>query len=119
MAIFKQLNGRSRYHDDSARQDVINYIFKPDKAVSGYIGGVYVNPLAPAESMRKVAKEFGNDSMIRLRHFIISFSPDEIDDPEVVNIIAQQIATWVGQYYQIVYCGPYSGNIDTMRQCLV
>ena len=103
MAVFKQLNGRGRYHDDLARHDVINYILRLDKAMSGFIGGIHVDPFSPAESMRKVAQKFENDSMIRLRHFIISFSPDEIDDPEVVNEIAQKITLWIGQRFQAVY----------------
>ena len=55
MAIFKQFNGKGRYHDDSARTDLINYIFRMDKAISGYIGGIHVDLFCAAESMQQVA----------------------------------------------------------------
>ena len=103
MAIFKQLNGTDRYFDMSARADVIAYVTRPDKAESGFVGGICVDPFDPAESMDQVAAHFNKSTGVQLRHFIISFYPHELDDPEVANEIAQQLILWIGQEYQAVY----------------
>ena len=42
MTLFKVLNGKGRYHDDNARETVVEYILNPYKVRHGYIGGGYV-----------------------------------------------------------------------------
>ena len=103
MALFKQLNGKDRYHDFSAREDVINYILRPDKTMSGCIGWVNVDMRNPAASMAQVAKFYGKENGIQLRHFVLSFCQEEVDDPDVANEIAQQIAYFISQEYQTIY----------------
>lgn len=103
MAIFKQFNAKGRYHDDDARADLINYIFRMDKARSGYIGGIHVDPFSAAESMTMVASHFNKDDRIRLRHFVLSFEPDELCSLDEINEIAQYILSFIGQRFQCVY----------------
>ena len=103
MPIFKQLNGKDRYHDSNTRQDVINYILQPNKILNRYIGWINIDMRNPAESMNLVSKHYNKTSGVQLRHFILAFRPDETDDTELVNVIAQQVMYWLGQRYQVIY----------------
>ncbi len=103
MAILTTLNGKGKYFNDDAKELVSNYILRPDKAKHGYIGGIAVDMLCPAESMALVSEQFEKKDGVQLRHFVVSFAPWETRDPEVVNKIAQQAAMFVGQTYQVLY----------------
>ena len=106
MALFKFLNGKGRYHDDNARETVVEYILNPYKARHGYIGGGYVN-MENVESivgsMNKVAQEFGKVNGVQLRHFVISFLPQETRDPYMVYQIGGQITMAICLEYQTVF----------------
>lgn len=103
MAILTTLNGKGKYFNDDAKELVTDYILRRDKAISGYFGGLAVDPLCPAESMMLISEQFGKQDGVQLRHFVISFAPDETNDPAFVNKIAQQTAMFVGQDYQVLY----------------
>ena len=104
MALIKVLNKKGKYHDTDAREMVINYILNPAKVISGFMGCTSnVNPLDIAGSMELFAQQHKKTKGIQLRHTVISFTPDEINDPETVNEIALQVASFVGQNYQTVF----------------
>ena len=90
MATLKVLNGKGKYHDLGARADVAHYICNPLKAESGFTGGFGVTRDIVG-SMDDVAIRFNKVNGVQLRHFVLSFTPDEIDDPEEVNEIAHHI----------------------------
>ena len=103
MAIWKTGNGDGNYFNEDAKELVAAYIMHPDKAIHGYTGGYGVDPYFPAESMKIVSEQFGKQQGVQLRHFVVSFAPDELNDPDIVNVIAQQFAMYVGQRYQALY----------------
>lgn len=103
MSVFMIANERGKYHDIGARQDLIRYIWRPDKVVHGYIGGIHVDPNNPAGSMDQVAAQFGKEKGVQLRHWILSFEPEEQVSLEVANQIAMGIIAFFGTEYQAVY----------------
>lgn len=103
MATIICANGKGKYHDDSAKFDVINYILNPDKMVHGYYGMFHVNPANPDLSMWDTAMQFGQERGVRIRHYIVSFRSDELNDPNVANLIANEIMTAIGGKFQCIY----------------
>lgn len=106
MALFKFLNVKGRYRGDDARTNVAEYILNPYKAKHGYIGGAYVNMESIesiVHSMDKIAQQFGKTNGVQLRHFVLSFLPQETRDPQEVCRIGREIMLFVGQEYQAVF----------------
>lgn len=102
MAVLKVVNRAGKYHDIGAREVEAGYIFNPLKMYHGFCGGVAVKENF-VESMNEVAIRFKKTKGIQLRHFILSFPPEEIDDPEIVYEIACHVARFIGRDYQIVF----------------
>lgn len=96
-------NCAGKYFDPNAKIDVITYILNPMKTIHGYFGGCCVDPNYPAESMEIISEQFGKSAGVQLRHLILSFAPDEANDPAIVNMIAQDVARYIGREYQAVY----------------
>lgn len=104
MSNLRVLNGKGKYHDENARETVINYIFQPSKAVHRYIGASeHTSVRTAAEDMTEVAKRYHKDSGIRLRHFVLSFHPKELSSPETADEIGAEIVDFLGLEYQAVY----------------
>lgn len=74
MAIYKKVAKAGKYQDDLAIPNLIAYITRADKAKSGMIGGVGIDPNCIADSMVMVSNTFHKNSRIRLHHFIVSFT---------------------------------------------
>ena len=102
MAILKTANTKGKYYEDHSKDDVIQYVLNPDKARS-YYGSYGVNINAPAESMNIVSAHFGKSQGVQLRHFIISFYPDELNDPAIANEIAKEFMVFFSNDYQTIY----------------
>lgn len=104
MPTLKVLNQKGKYHDLDARETVARYILNPLKAENGLVGGVGIMAGEDiAASMNSVAMHFKKESGVQLRHFVLSFSPEELDDPIIVYQIAYSIATFIGQEYQVIF----------------
>lgn len=103
MATLKVINKKGKYHDIGAREDIANYIFNPRKMFSNYHGGIMVIKDDVAGSMNQIAIKFNKTTGVQLRHFVLSFTPDELDDPEEANEIACQITQFIGQEYQTIF----------------
>lgn len=103
MAIFETFNGNGNYRNENAIEAVTEYIFNPYKSPGGYLGGCGVNPSYPAESMINVSEEYGKSSGVRLRHYVLSFAPNELNNPQTANEIGTRIATLIGREYQVIY----------------
>lgn len=99
MAVLKIENGNGKYFNEDAKELVAAYIMRPDKVSGGY----GIDPCCPAESMKIVSEQFGKQQGVQLRHYVVSFTPYELDDPAIVNAIAQQFAMYIGQTYQVLY----------------
>lgn len=102
MAILRTANSRGKYYDEDARYDVVNYVLNPHKAIH-YYGGCGVDLTDIAESMDAVAVQYGKNDGIKLRHFILSFSPWEKITLEKVNAVGRAAVMFLGREYQCVY----------------
>lgn len=93
-----------KYHDDSAIQTVLQYVMEPMKTPSNYIGKININKLShAAEEMTIVARYFGKESGVRLRHMILSFQPEEGVNAHQAYFLAHEIAAYYGNEYQIIF----------------
>ena len=102
MATLKTGNGHGKYFDPSSFHDVIAYILNPHKAPNFY-GGYHINMIDPIEDMAQISTQYGKTNGVHLRHFILSFSPDEVQDASIVNKIARMIVPYLGREYQTVF----------------
>lgn len=103
MAIIKTKNGKGNYKNENAKELVLNYILNPYKTPHNYIGGVAVDMTSPAESMMYVSKQFKKENGVQLRHFILSFSPEELTNPEIAYCIGLKVVRELGKEYQAVF----------------
>lgn len=102
MASYKVIHRPNQYHDANALDDVLGYCLQDRKTPSGLIFGRNVDVDYAASEMNDVAAAYGKDSGLRLRHSVLSFSPDEeITEIEIAEI-AQQAIDYYGKQYQIV-----------------
>jgi len=103
MAILKVLNGKDKYHDDNAREDVISYILNRNKTPHSYYQGFMVDFTDIHGSMTKVAEKFGKTSGVKLRHFLIAFEENEKINAMKAYEIGKQIADYFIYEYQTVF----------------
>ena len=84
MAVLKVINhtptendvGREhKYQDDYARYNLVQYLSNPEKCVK--VEGFGLHPEHAAYEMCLVAQSWGNDRQLRVRHCVLSFSPQE------------------------------------------
>ena len=100
--MLKVLNCAGKYHDIGARELLAGYIYDPLKMDHGLCGGIAVTENF-VESMNEVAIRFKKTKGVQLRHFVLAFLSEEIDDPEAVYEIACHVADFIGRDYQIVF----------------
>jgi len=103
MATLKTANAQEKYHDNGAREDVLQYILRPDKAIHGFIGGQSIDMSNPAAAMNQTSRRFGKPDGVQLRHLIISFHPKECAYPDQAALIALEAAEYIGGSYQCVW----------------
>lgn len=113
MPVFKVVTRYSRdyqgkipehkYHDDQAIPNVVNYVLDPNKTEPKLTGGFGVNPFMAADQFEIVARNYGKDFGIRLRHMVLSFSDQEKVDVYQARGIAYRIAAYYGAEYQIFF----------------
>lgn len=112
MAIITSANHDGKHHDDNSIENIINYILRPDKIIHGYFGysgfaccAIQNNMIVPflVESMRRLSNEYERKGTIKIRHFIVSFSPEEMKKPAVVDQIARRCMEYFASEYQCIY----------------
>jgi len=106
-----------KYKDRYAVEDVIRYIFNPQKA-KGYVGGWAVDPNCAAYEMELLAYLHHKDSGIRLRHWVITFADFELNQicskykrniPEALYQLGFEFSAFYAPRYQIVF----AAHLDT------
>lgn len=103
MVIFKKIACKGKYQDDQAIPDVIHYVFRNDKIPNRMIGGCHVDMDDIAGSMIALSKKFKKYSRTRLHHFVVSFHPEDVYLPNMLTRVADEICSYIGQFFQIVY----------------
>ncbi len=97
-----------KYSDENAVDDVISYVLRPDKTPHHWMNGYGVYLPQAAHEMNEIARIFGKQSGVHLRHFILSFSKSETKifrkhTYEMLYHIAQYTAAYYGHEYQIIF----------------
>lgn len=100
MAILTTPNTTGKYHDLNSYSDVINYITQPSKTIRGYIGSIGLDPYNPAGHMEAITKQFHKEGGVHVRHFVVSFEPHELTNPETASLIGQDIISYLGLFAQ-------------------
>ena len=91
-----------KYKDDKA--NVSAYAMNQVKTPHDYVGGININDLShAAEEMTAVARYFGKESGVRLRHMILSFEAEERVSAYQAYFLAYQVAAYYGGEYQILF----------------
>lgn len=105
MATFKVIGcgEDGKYMDTYCQKDVIAYCLQTTKTIHGFIGGMAVNPENATVEMSILSSLYNRDQGLRLRHWIISFDPTEITDPQIADQFARQAVQFYGNTYQIIY----------------
>ena len=97
MSIIKVINGTNKYYNTDAKEDTIEYILDPAKTKHGYVGGVAISAICPAQSMMLVSERFNKTNGVQLRHYVISFAQSEVRNPKIANDIAVKISAYIAQ----------------------
>ena len=106
--LWRARTGSAKYHDDEAFESVISYCIRPEKTPTDWIGGFGVNINQAAFEMKRLAKAYGKESGLRLRHMVLSFSAEETKQLgahalETIYKIAAYAAGYYGMEHQIIY----------------
>lgn len=102
MVIYKVINESGKYRNRDAAEGLLSYITSQEKARPDGIFGGAVIPKIAALSMNTVMDVFHNDTGPRMRHSVLSFSPDEGLSPAKVKKIASKAIEYYEGEYQIV-----------------
>lgn len=101
MPVMKVANKKGTHQNDNARSLLYDYIMQPNKIPHQFVGRESVGDNV-VEKMSQTAQHFNKDSRIRVRHFMVSYTPFDTTDPAVVDAIAREVAAYLGQRYQII-----------------
>lgn len=109
----------AKYHDEESITDLINYIFNPQKTC-GYIGGLSVDVNNAAYEMELLSALYHNNNGVRLRHWVISFSDQDLmnaaiqmgcGETQAIYKLGFLFAVVFADRFQIVYAIHF--NTDT------
>lgn len=103
MATLKMVTGCGKNQDEATKNMLIIYTLDAKKMPHRLAGSFGIDSIDVVESMNKVSAKFGGTSGAQLRHFIISFAPDELDDPLIADEIGFQTAMYLAYAYQAFY----------------
>ena len=108
-------NGGGKYMDSQAKFNVINYILNPMKTPHHYHGffdpaNNQIHTYNLTENVPSIVQAMDNISIsnnkadgVQLRHFYLSFAPNELWNYEAANAIGYQISFRFAKEFQTVY----------------
>lgn len=102
MAVYTVVNKAGQYRDTNAVQDVISYITSPGKVSSDGIVCGAVSLEDAVVAMNHVTKIHHKEFGPRLRHSVLSFSPEEPITPRQVKMVARECVHYYEDDYQII-----------------
>lgn len=105
-----------KYKDDFAIHNVVSYILNPQKT-QGFIGGWAVDPNCAAQEMQLLQKLYHKESGVRIRHWVVSFLPKEINRAaEKLQCAPEQllwnIGAFLAEYYKNKYQVIWGVHLD-------
>lgn len=115
-------NSAGKYKDDDALHDVLSYCGRYGKA--SCVDGIGVYPPNAIYEMQRLARAYGQDRGVRLRHWILSFSKDELrqfnkDNLLTINetnIIMLDGPKFAGSDYGVTFFFDGSSSIDVLKE---
>lgn len=102
MANYKVIHEPKKYHDSNAFHDIIQYITSKNKVSSDGVVCGAVLPEIAAESMNGVIKAYHKEKGTKLRHSVLSFSPNDPLTVRQVKEIAKKCTVYYEDKYQIL-----------------
>lgn len=95
---------------------MVSYILDPQKT-QGFIGGWAVDPYCAAQEMQLLQKLYHKESGLRIRHWVVSFSPTEISraahklnrDPRQ---LLWNMGAFLAEYYKNTYQVVWGVHLD-------
>lgn len=102
MAVYKVIHQPKKYHDSNAFHDLTQYATAVSKGSSDNVVCGAVLPEIAAESMRGVTKAYHKDKGTRLRHSVLSFSPNDPLTARQVKEITKKCVAYYEDNYQIL-----------------
>ena len=100
-------NSAGKYTDDDALHDVLSYCGREGKA--SLVGGIGVYPPNAIYEMERLAQAYGQVRGVRLRHWTLSFSKEEVRKisgkslPTMLHHFGWYAANYYSGQYQIVF----------------
>ena len=96
-----------KYKDPYAISDIVGYVQNYDKT-GGMIGGWGVNPGTAAQEMELLAKLWHKQEGTRLRHWVITFSEEELERiTERLNCSLKNAMMQLGYAFSRYYANEY------------
>ena len=103
MANVKFVNAAGKYHDDTARHDLIHYMTQRKKIPNHIVGFSHGDISNAADQMTQTARSFGKDQGVRIYHFIITFAPGDVNGMDYILYAANEITRLLGQRHEVAY----------------
>lgn len=109
-----------KYKDELAIEAVVSYVLNPDKT-QGYIGGWGVSPTNAVREMELLQRLYHKDSGVRIRHWIIGFTPSEIERAasnvgEAMDQLLWTMGALLAEYYNGNYQVVWGVHLDKPRE---
>ena len=102
MAIFKIIHAHGKYHDVSSFRDLPEYVTQSNKTTQELVLGGALFPEIAAESMQSLCAAYQKTDEVKLRHSVLSFSPEENISVSQAKGIARQALEYYEEEYQIM-----------------
>ena len=107
IAYIANCNKGKHYKSSCSRENVVKFITQNHMIKPPYFGCIKVDENDIAGSMTRVAKQFGKDSYIRIRHFAVLF-PNKSHSNYTFNLrtaceLGQVYIEEIGKKYQALY----------------
>lgn len=109
-----------KYKDDRTIEAVVSYVLNPDKT-QGCIGGWGVSPTNAVREMELLQRLYHKDDGVRIRHWIIGFTPSEIERASSNVGGAKDQLLWtmgalLAEYYKGSYQIVWGVHLDKPRE---
>ena len=109
-----------KYKDDLAIETVVSYILNPDKT-QGCVGGWGVSVANAVREMKLLQRLYHKDCGVRIRNWVIAFTPGEIEQAALYAGVAPAQVLWamgalLSEYYKDRYQIVWGVHLDKPQE---